>query len=107
MAAMIKTCVICGNEFETNIKSKKYCSPECWREGKRINARKNYQKHRVEYLAKNKKWRDANPDYHHRPKQKVPVIIYPCRGYGMYDLIPEDICLNCSADECRYENTEK
>lgn len=105
MAAMIKTCVICGNEFETNIKSKKYCSPECWQEGKRLNARKNYWRHREKYLAQNKKWRDANPDYVLRKRAKV--IVYPCSGYSKYDYMPEEICLNCDRDECRYEHSEK
>lgn len=105
MAEMIKTCVVCGSEFTTNIKSKKYCSPECWQEGKRLNARKNYRKHRVEYLAKQKKWRKENPDYMYR--KKAPAVIYPCKGYSPDALIPLEICLNCNADKCRYENTEK
>lgn len=39
---MLKTCKWCGKEFE--VVRGKYCSPECYTEGRREAARQHYQK---------------------------------------------------------------
>ena len=39
---MIKTCAMCGAEFEANFHLRKYCSQECYERANRITTAKKY-----------------------------------------------------------------
>lgn len=65
---MIKTCEICGKEFDTNYKHKKYCSKECSKQGKVLTDRKYrnthktywkryYLEHKEEHIARCRAYR--------------------------------------------------
>lgn len=58
---MIKTCKICGEEFEAKSNRACYCSDDCKKEGRK---RKNYDNNKWNKLNpdKSNKWNKLNPD---------------------------------------------
>ena len=127
---MIKKCKYCGKEFEPRKKQQIYCSRSCnqkhWRENNRDYSRlyrqehreyfreysrKYYQKHKKEIDERNKRFRDNNKEryaeYQRNYRRRGALKSgYPCSGFHESRLarIPDEMCLNCSAPKCRFDN---
>lgn len=59
VSPLIKKCDVCGNEFETYTKKKKFCSKECWKAAQRVAHFKHRTKPYIspmKYLTQ--RWRD-------------------------------------------------
>ena len=123
---MTKKCPVCGAEFETENSRKIYCSKKCRNEKnyeKNIEYQKRYRREHMEYF------REYRRKYYHEHKEKIDKNSrnyreknreryaeyqrrykmnqtnsdskYPCKGFNYYN-IPDEICLNCNADYCKY-----
>lgn len=73
-----KKCLICGRMFKPENWHSKYCSDECRKKAVRQQQINHY-------------WRSKG----------IPEIEYPCKDFNYYN-IPDEICLNCNADYCKY-----
>lgn len=74
---MIKICPICGEQFETHDRRKKYCSTECARHAK-ISQNNNWNKGERE--EKRLKWV-------HEEAYKIYELALEENAYGMDDLV--------------------
>ena len=59
---VMKTCIICGKEFDAR-RSAKCCSSECSKENDRERKRKWHEANREKERERKRKWREANPEY--------------------------------------------
>lgn len=101
----VKKCQICGREFE-GPNHKLYCSPDCKKEASKIRSHNHYMKNREKYLEMGRIWRKEHPDYLKKDRETKKVD-FPCMSYSLYDGIPVNDCLNCTAPVCRFEESEK
>lgn len=106
---MIKQCKHCGKEFEAKRNYQKYCSNDC--------RNKHYQDYHKEYYKKNRekfqKYREEHREQYKEYRKKYRKLgsiknrlKFPCFEYIEHyvDKIPTEMCLNCSADKCRFNN---
>lgn len=117
-----KKCPVCGEEFEPSKNYQKYCSPKCRRKyhyqrnREKILAqqRQHYKDNRDYIKAYKKKYYQDHKEYYkkyfkeyrERHKQiKNQGTKYPCSQYppSKAEYIPDNLCLNCNAQSCRFE----
>ena len=120
---MTKKCKYCGKEFETDRNYQKYCSKSCRNKGYREQHRNCYREYQKQYRQNHKdklreyyrQYRQDHKDnlreyrrkyYMRYQKKRIKDSRYPCFEYiGHYvDKIPSEMCLNCSAERCRFDH---
>ena len=114
---MTKQCPVCGTEFETENNRRTYCSSSCCKKAsyrrnreKKIAYVKRYRQEHREYIKEYERTYYQNHKDHYREYQKhyqrlrVSSIKYPCWRYKAKNAynIPDKLCLNCKAPECRF-----
>lgn len=87
---MTKICVICGNEFETEMARKKYCSRECYWTNNHSNAAYRQRKH---LAAKKKRTESADK--------------FPCLKCGLKRNTEKwRFCISCREDIRQFDITD-
>jgi hypothetical protein len=110
----LKTCQICGNQFEVKHRDSAWCSKKCYQ-------RHLYTKNRVAILARKKQWKKAHPEYAKREYAKALArgkekrrqaresntrfLICHC-GTRLPSVIDGRIRSNIACQACRHQNSQ-